>query len=456
MDLLLYTSVIVCFLFMKCCNTATTIDPPEAVYSWPILEFDWRSENQTQEYIADARFIPENNPFTGIKVYKGKTYVNVPRWRLGVPSTLNVVVEKNGKPYLQPYPSWEMQRVGGDCNSFKFIQSMEIDPNTGLMWIIDTGRINIFPAPTGSQDPQNLCPPKLVIYDLNNNVTVLKYEFPTNVVNPTTTFLNDIVLDYVDGEARFAYITDTFDFKIVVYDRKQNISYFIQDLPSMSPESPTAGDITVGNISLSVGVLGINGIAMSPDFKYVYYGPVAGVGLHQVPTSLLRKRESSTATSYPEIRKVGDKFTQSDGMLATQAGRIYFPALSVNALWRWDMEKDRLEQGVSEGEVIMRTQTEVVKNDDTMQWIDTLGIDENGCIWFTAPAVHRWMTGNMDLTGASGDNFYIWKVCVNELGYLQNADVTTKDSSNGGNSPAGGMSLFVLIMHFIKRIIAHV
>ncbi|XP_033762338.1 LOW QUALITY PROTEIN: protein yellow-like [Pecten maximus] len=449
----LFVSVVVCVLLMKVCDAA--VSKPEVVYSWPMLEFDWRSENQKQEFIADSRYIPENNPFTGIKIYKNKTYINVPRWRLGVPSTLNVVVEKNGKPLLQPYPSWEMQSLSGDCNTFKFVQSMEIDPNTGLMWIIDTGRINIFPASTGSQDAQNLCPAKLIIYDLNKNVTVLKYEFPENVVNSTTTFLNDIILDYVDGEARFAYITDTFDFKIIVYDRKQNRSYFIQDLPSMSPESPTAGDITVGNISLSVGVLGINGIAMSPDFKYVYYGPVAGVGLHQVPTSLLRNYESSTATSYPEIRKVGDKFTQSDGMLATQAGRIYFPALSVNALWRWDMRKDRLAQGVSEEDVIMETQEEVVRNDDTMQWIDTLGIDEYGCIWFTAPAVQRWMTGNMDLSGASGDNFYIWKVCVGELGYLQNADVTTKDVANDGNSPVGLMSIFVTLMHILKRFFRH-
>ena len=27
-----------------------------------------------------------------------------------------------------------------DCNAIQFSQSMEIDPNTGYMWVIDAGR----------------------------------------------------------------------------------------------------------------------------------------------------------------------------------------------------------------------------------------------------------------------------------------------------------------------------
>ena len=41
---------------------------------------------------------------------------------------------------------------------------MEIDPNTGYIWVIDTGR-----RETLTPDPVNACPAKILILDLQNN-----------------------------------------------------------------------------------------------------------------------------------------------------------------------------------------------------------------------------------------------------------------------------------------------
>ena len=51
-----------------------------------------------------------------------------------------------------------------DCNAIQFSQSMEIDPNTGYMWVIDTGR-----RETLTPTPVNACPAKILILDLQNN-----------------------------------------------------------------------------------------------------------------------------------------------------------------------------------------------------------------------------------------------------------------------------------------------
>lgn len=45
----------------------------------------------------------------------------------------------DGKPLLQPYPSWEMQTIN-NYSALQYVQSMEVDTQ-GRMWILDTGRV---------------------------------------------------------------------------------------------------------------------------------------------------------------------------------------------------------------------------------------------------------------------------------------------------------------------------
>ena len=52
-----------------------------------------------------------------------------------------------------------MQTIG-DCSSFQFIQSMEIDPG-GKMWAPDNGYVGT------TRNPQ--CPPKMYVIDIQNS-----------------------------------------------------------------------------------------------------------------------------------------------------------------------------------------------------------------------------------------------------------------------------------------------
>ncbi|XP_033762336.1 protein yellow-like [Pecten maximus] len=198
---------------------------PQVVYEWRSLDYAWPNDTTKQQFITEKRYIVENNIITGIKVLDGSVYVTVPRWKPGVPSTLNKVMTNllnSEESILEPYPNWKMQTVG-DCDALQYVQSMEIDPNTGHMWIIDSGRINRL-----TDQPEDLCPAKLVIYDVRSDKLIHIYEFPDNVVSRTSNFMNDIVIDYVNGVASFAYITDTADAKLYVYDFKQDTSYFFK------------------------------------------------------------------------------------------------------------------------------------------------------------------------------------------------------------------------------------
>jgi hypothetical protein len=84
------------------------------------LDFDWPSDLDRQNSIRNRSFIVQNNIITGIKVFQKRVYVSVPRWRQGVPSTLNeVVINSKREAILKPfvkkiivsYPIWSEDRI---------------------------------------------------------------------------------------------------------------------------------------------------------------------------------------------------------------------------------------------------------------------------------------------------------------------------------------------------------
>ncbi len=83
------------------------------------------------------QFIPENNLIAGINVIdENNIFVTVPRWRNGIPATLNKLdIDTN---FLTPFPNWEMQEEGKE-GCLQNVQSMTID-SKNQMWIIEVGR----------------------------------------------------------------------------------------------------------------------------------------------------------------------------------------------------------------------------------------------------------------------------------------------------------------------------
>ncbi|XP_060081147.1 protein yellow-like [Ylistrum balloti] len=375
----------------------------QIIYRWKSLDYSWPNETTKQNSITSKRFIVENNIISGIKVLDENVFVTVPRWKPGVPSTLNKVVTNPAnleENILEPYPDWEMQTLG-ECGAFQYVQSMEIDPNTGYMWIIDVGRVN-----TLTNKSQNLCPPKLVIYDIRNERLVHVHEFPDSVASWTSNFLNDIVLDYVNGVASFAYITDSSDSKLIVYDHKRNTSYFFTH-PSMEIESG-ADTIVVGDNNLTTKVH-INGIAMNFDFRFVYYCALNAFSLYRVPTYVLRN-ESAVFI----VEMLGRKNDVTGGMVATDKA-LYYGGLTTNAVDKWPFT----EAG---------NEVTVISNESSLRWVDSLAMDTQQSLWLVANSLDLFLAGRMNFTNT---NMYIWKLPIGENGYLASAKSRTDTALNG-------------------------
>jgi hypothetical protein len=63
----------------------------EEVFHWNLVDFDYPDDTSRSKSIKSKQFIPENNLPLGLDVWKDKLFVTVPRWKPGVPSTLNYV-----------------------------------------------------------------------------------------------------------------------------------------------------------------------------------------------------------------------------------------------------------------------------------------------------------------------------------------------------------------------------
>lgn len=408
----------------------------ESLFQWTTIDYNWPTKMAREIAIKTGKYVPLNNAINGIRVYDNKIFVTVPRFGDGVPSTLNTLINAHpqktfltSRTVLQPYPRWEMQKEG-NCTAFQKVQNIEIDPKRGIMYVIDTGGRSFG------------CPAKLVIYDVKRDVELHRHVFPNDVVSGDTNYLNDLVMDYVNGRVEYLYITNTREFTIVVYDIKADKSYAFHDA-SMQPE-PDKTDVKVLNDVVHV-TNGVNGIAISANFEYVYYSPIAGTGLYQIPTKVLRN-SSSNFSAY--VRKVGDKPSQGDGMIMSTKNSLYFSVLSKNAVAMWELHRD-IERYGSEGKVMMDTLT-YEANDPTMEWVDSLALDSFGYLWFTTSRLQLYL--NKQLTNDS-INFRIWRAFVHEPSYAYFDNKTRYKSKHihqhGSAASQRGFPIFNLVIFIL-------
>lgn len=125
------TVLLLVVVFVALLNASIADSHPVTVHAeWAVLNYTWNEKHTYNDYISSQKFIPENCLLAGINVdIDGSIYVTVPRWRNGVPATLNKYDPSQNT--LTPFPSWDMQQEGvsGDLQN---VQSMTIDAKRRL------------------------------------------------------------------------------------------------------------------------------------------------------------------------------------------------------------------------------------------------------------------------------------------------------------------------------------
>lgn len=388
------------------CLTATSAQRFKVLYEWSYINFTWLNPDALHTAVSLGQYLPENNIISGIKYYDKWMYLTLPRMKQGVPATLARILantyENDTEPLLEPYPSWNMN-LEGDCSAFQNVQNVEINLD-GKMWILDTGR-----TATMTKFASSTCKPRLIIYDIKNNLTITNYYFPEPVVN-NRSYLYDLVLDDVDGG--YAYITDNSgtDPGLIVYSLKQGKSWKIRDNATMRA-SADAIDFRVSGTAVSTPI-NLAGIALgtrtissekqtfvSQD-RSVYFCPLSSTRLYSIQSSELRIENNPNI----KIKDLGKKSSTTDGMVMDENGILYYGLLADNSIATWN-SKTLFTSG----------QKVIARDPIHIQWADSLAFDDLGHLLVVTNKLQKFIFGQINITEP---NYRILEAVVNAKSYL--------------------------------------
>ena len=325
---------------------------------------------------------------------RGTAYVSTPRLvSASAPATLSRLDTRaeTGPARLTAFPSISGNAVAAaPQDSLRNVLGFHVDRRNGWLWALDMGFVaGETEAPAGAQ--------KVLVLDLKSGRTVKRIALD-GVADRKGSFLNDIA---VDERRRIAYISDSGMRSapanmvgLIVVDFASGVARRVLDRhPSLQIEPGVkvvshGAEVWPGNPLL----LGINGIALSPDARTLYWTVTTGTRARSVPTSVLRNAVSSDEQIAAAIRDLGAVGGNTDGIVTDTKGKLYITDVTRNGIVKYDPRTRAMS---------------LIASDDGVQWPDTPAILPNGDLVFTSSALNNHFAGSVK----SGEERYeLWRL----------------------------------------------
>lgn len=376
----------------------------QAIAAEPAAIERWRSYNGVTWTASGPEQSPApfsgsvNAPIAGLHFDRGgRAFVSTPRLiSASAPATLSILDTRvdGGSARLSAFPSLDGNAIDGAPESrLRNVLGFHVDNLNGWLWALDMGFVaGQAEAPAGGQ--------KIMVYELATGRVVKRLSLDTGA-DRKGSFLNDIA---VDERRKLAYVSDSGlrsapnnKAAILVVDfASGTVRRVLNQHVSVMPESGVK--VVSHGTEVWPGsplVLGINGIALSPDGETLYWTVTTGTHAYAIQTNLLRDPSKTDDQLGAAVSLLGNTGGNTDGIVTDARGRLFITDVTRNGIVRYDPAT--------------RTMT-LVASHEGVWWPDTATIAPNGDLVFTASRLNEHFAGSVK---AGAERYELWRVNIN-------------------------------------------
>lgn len=298
---------------------------------------------------------------------QGRVFVTFPKKKKDYDFGLAEIVNGQRRPYPNAeWNRWDSLQAPG---RFVNVQAAVVDA-TDALWVLD-------PANPDDEAPL-LAGVKLLKINLATNKVVRIYRFED--LPRERGGLNDV---RVDPGRQVAYLSDPKLAALVVLDLRTGKSrLLLQGHRSTAAAPGFVLRIDGKEVKDKAGKpfsSNVNGIALTPDFEYLYYRAINQTKLYRVATEALRNPALTPAAVAARVEEVGETGV-SHGMTADRAGNVYLTDSPNHAVRR----------------VTPAGRLETLAQDPRLLWPDTFAVGPDNYLYLTAAQIERtpkWNNG---------------------------------------------------------------
>jgi len=291
----------------------------------------------------------------------GRVFVAGPRWT-GFSGPAVGLLTKNGK--IEPFPDadWNGWQSGRDAtHRFVSVNALHVAPD-GTLWVVDTGA----PSFGGAPIPEGA---KLVRIDPATGHVLRIYPLGPEIAKAGS-YIDDIRFN-----GTHAYLTDAGKAALIVLDIKTGQARRILDNDA-STRARTDRPIVMDGHVVENGphqplLVNVDPLEVSPDGKWLYFGPLEGPW-SRIPTALLDDPDVSSTDLSAAVQPWAD-LPPIGGSAMDTAGNLYFTNLKDNGVYRRDVS----------GKITK------LLSDSRLHWADAPCLAPDGRMWLPVAQLDR-------------------------------------------------------------------